>query len=162
MGRTRLVACALCVALPTSASAADDEWILALEPAWGLYDAQETHHGVGGQLSGWLGVTDAVWAFASVGGLYLPGAEDPVLEAGGGVVLALDVYRTIPFIEVAAGLNVLGDRYAPLLRLGVGADYLVTPSVSLGAVVRYRPLFGTLEREGLVSVGVRLGWRGEY
>lgn len=144
-----------------AAHAGVDEWLLTAEPGWALLSGDEARHGAGGTVSFALGVSPATWLFAAGGAYVVPG-DDPttIVEVVGGLVVALDVLRTVPFLEAAGGLDLLDGTPAPLLRVGVGADYLVSPSFSVGGVVRYRPLFG-VESERLLTLDLRLSWRSE-
>lgn len=169
--RTRVMARALpssIVALlalsPSSAAADEGEWVVSAEPQLGFFTGSardaSTELGAGGQASLWLGLSPAAWIFASAGGEASLGEGPSILEAIGGAVVALDVLRVIPFLELGAGADIVGGEVAPLLRLGVGADYLFSPSFSMGVVGRYRPLFGR-EGEDWVTVSLRLSFRGE-
>jgi hypothetical protein len=147
--------------LPGTAIAAEEEWLIAAEPGWSWESGVDAHR-LGGGLTAALGLSPAAWAF--VGGA----ARAPISPAVGvgweavaGVQLALDVLRTIPFLEVGGGVAGVGDRLGPLLRVGIGADHLITPSLGLGAVVRVRALAGVDEARGL-SLALRLTWRDEW
>ena len=162
---TAALGCAVALAsfAPGRAWADDDEWILGVEPGWSLVTApgRDARHGGGADLSLWFGVTETTWLFAS-GGAHVFGGDESLLlgEALGGLVAALDVLRTIPFVEAAGGVVLGRDQVEPVLRLGVGADYLLTSSLALGVVVRYRPLAG-LDADRRVSASLRLSWRAE-
>ena len=151
--------------LPGFAHADEGEWVLGIEPQLGLFSAAgddaELQLGAGGQLSFWIGLSDAAWLFVA-GGVEVGLDGGPTVGEGiAGAVAALDVLRTIPFIELGAGADLIGGELAPLLRLGVGADYLITPDLSFGAVARYRPLFGR-EGESWLTFSLRLGFRGDF
>jgi len=143
-----------------SARAEEDELLFHLEPAWALArTGEDTRHGAGGELSASLGLSSSGWVHFSAGGFHF--FDGPtVFEALSGVVAALDVLRTIPFIEVLGGLEVVDGAVSPLVRLGVGADYLITPEISMGAALRFRPLTGS-ELHRPISAGLRLSWRLE-
>lgn len=148
-------------ALPGTAIAAEEEWLIAAEPGWSWESGVDAHR-LGGGLTASLGLSPAAWAF--VGGA----ARAPISPAAGlgweavaGVQLALDVLRTIPFLEVGGGVAGVDDRVGPLLRVGLGADHLLTPNLGVGAVVRVRALAGVDEARGL-SLALRLSWRDEW
>ena len=156
---------AACLGQPWAAAADDDEWVIAAEPDYALHTAPGTDasHGTGGNLSAWFGVSEAAWLTVSAGAwTYLGEVAPPtVFEAVGGLVVALDVLRVIPFLEAAAGANIIDGVPTPVLRVGVGADYLVSEALSIGGVVRYRPLFDT-GGDQMVTIGLRVGLRGEW
>jgi hypothetical protein len=155
-------------AAPLAARAAADELIVAVEPGYDrLSRATTSQSGVGGTLSAWLGLTDDLWLAASGGGFQTldEAPEHPKLfryEAFGGLVAALDVFRVVPYLEGMAGVVGARGSVHPTIRLGLGADYLVTPELSLGAVLRYRPLPEDDLAQAAVTAQVRLGWRLEW
>jgi hypothetical protein len=165
--RAALIAVFAAITLPCisrPALAGEDEVVLAIEPAYGLLAGDQTEHAVGGSASAWFGLTETVWIAASAGELTsfpAGGGTRLVYEAGGGLVAALDVLRTIPFAE--ASIAVVGTRgtLVPTLRAGIGADYLLSKHVSIGGVVRYRPLSSQFASDGILSVSFRLGFRFE-
>jgi hypothetical protein len=154
-----------------AAEAAEDELVLGVEPAYAyLSGPPEGLHGGGGDVTLSYGLTDSIWLSASAGASrQAKHGMRPALtlfEAFGGVTVALDVLRTIPFVEALIGV-VLGDpsgdaasALSPTIRIGVGADYLLTRSVSLGGVVRWRPVTDALGGSE-VSAHLRLGLRFE-
>lgn len=158
--RSPLLICAFLVGVPGLARGAEGEAVVAVEPGWAIQSAPErTDHSFGAGASVWLGLTDSVWAAASVG-FTGPGGDFRSVEACGGLVLALDVLRIIPFLEAQAGLLASGEEATALVRLGFGADYFLTERLSLGAVARYRPLPTELG-DGLLTVEGRLAFRLE-
>jgi hypothetical protein len=164
----RSVAALSILLLSPAAFGAEDELLLGIEPTYGLLAGATDRHGAGGHLSLSLGLTDAIWLTLAGGGTRQLSRGDleglTMLEAFGGLTVALDVLRTIPFIEGLIGVvgaKVAGStKISPTVRLGVGFDFLLTPSVSLGAVFRYRPVsddFG----DAYYTAAVRLVWRIE-
>ncbi len=143
----------------------EHEWLLVAEPTFGVYHGpvageQVTAPGGGGALAAWLGVTSAAWLFASAGA-YVHSDDAPVVgEALGGLALALDVLRAIPFAEVGIGGTLVEGEPVPVLRVGLGLDYLVTSSFVVGAAARYRPAFGRGD-EDWWTLSLRFGWRDE-
>jgi hypothetical protein len=158
--RSPLLICPLLFAIPSLAWGAEGEAVVAVEPGWAIQSAPErTEHTFAAGASLWLGLTDSVWAAASLG-FTGPGGDFRSVEACGGLVLALDVLRVIPFLEAQAGLLASGEQTTALVRLGFGADYFLTERLSVGAVARYRPLPSELG-DGLVTVEARLAFRLE-
>ncbi|MFO0725051.1 MAG: hypothetical protein U1E65_14825 [Myxococcota bacterium] len=151
-------ACLWAIAMPAHAD--EGEWVLALEPDFGAFsDVDGTRIGFGGQASLWLGLTTATWLFVDGGAHRALDGGPTIGETVGGVVVALDVLRTIPFAELGLGADVLPGRVEPVLRLGIGADFLVTPRFSVGVVGRYRPVFGA-GGESWYTLSLRIGLRG--
>jgi len=158
--RSPLLICPLLFAIPSLAWGAEGEAVVAVEPGWAIQSAPErTEHTFAAGASLWLGLTDSVWAAASLG-FTGPGGDFRSVEACGGLVLALDVLRVIPFLEAQAGLLASGEQTTALVRLGFGADYFLTERLSVGAVARYRPL-PSGRGDGLVTVEARLAFRLE-
>lgn len=142
----------------TRAEADEGEWLLALEAGGALYSGGAVPS-VGGdaalQLS--LGLTDMVWLGVAGGGTLL--YEGPARGfALAQVSLLFDVFRTVPFVDLGFGAETYDGESSLLFRLGVGADYLVSPSAGLGVVLRYQPAL-TTSVEHLFLLGLRLSWR---
>lgn len=146
------------------AAAGEDELVLALEPAYAVLTRDGSTHGGGAEASVWIGLTEALWLTASGGILGFDRGQDlPDLlyEGAGGIVAALDVLRTIPFVEAAVAALASEDAIVPSVRVGLGADYLVSPALSIGAVIRYRPLADELRSDSLFTLHLRVSWRLE-
>ncbi len=158
-----LVAAAL-TAHGGAALAGEDEWVVALEPEGTLLTPHggSPTFGAGGQLTAWFGVTEAFWLGAAGGAWVYPddAAPDLVAELVATAVVALDMLRTIPFLEGGLGADLIDGSLSPVLRVGIGADYLVSEDFSVGGVVRYRPVFGSGEH--VVTLGLRFALRGEW
>ncbi len=145
--------------------ALEDEVIFGLEPQYALFTVPEgSRHGGAGDVSAWFGINDFIWLAASGGISFYPSAleldRSIQWQAHGGVVASLDVLRTIPFVEAMIGIVGEGSQLDPSLRVGVGADYLINPSWSIGGLVRFRPLTGALGRN-ILNVGLRVTYRIE-
>lgn len=168
----RAVAVALLVlslAPAAPARAAEDELLVAFEGGYAFLSGEpEDLHGAGGQLTLSYGVTESIWLTGSLGGAreidrkMRPGLG--LYDAFGGLTVALDVFRTIPFLEALVGV-VVADRpdeteVAPTVRLGVGADYILFPGLSLGAVARWSPVREEIG-ESHVTASLRVVWRIE-
>lgn len=165
---TALLTLGLALGAGRAARAASDELIVAAEPGYlRLSSTEASQNAVGGTASVWLGLTDALWLAASGGGFQVLDETERrgtffAWEAFGGLVAALDVFRVVPYLEAMGGVVGGPEGVHPTLRLGLGADYLLTPSLSLGAVARYRPLpEDDIAASGL-SAQLRLAWRLEW
>lgn len=160
----------LSITLPSIASsiawAGEDELILAIEPGYGLLLAPQgapdsVAHGGAGSIAAWLGVTDTIFLAAS-GGAATGFSDGPTIgEALGGVVLALDVLRVVPYGEALIGAIITPDSVGASYRLGLGADYLLSKTFSLGLVARYRGLADNLGGDGLFTAQLRFALRLE-
>lgn len=158
-------ALAALAALPSAAWADAGEWLLLAEPTLDVYrgpvDGQDTAAvGGGGSAAAWLGLSTAAWLFVSAGATVHSQGAPAIGEALGGFALALDVLRAIPFVEVGLGATLARGEPLPVLRLGLGLDYLVSPSLFVGLAARYRPVFGA-GSEDLWTIALRIGARGE-
>ena len=147
---------------PDWAVAGEDELILAVEPGYSALDsAGGVDHGLGLAASAWLGTEGPLWLAASTGLTGQFGVDDPLaLEAMVGLVYAFDVFVAIPFLEAQGGF-VYGPAFRPTARFGLGLDYLVTRTVSIGAVGRIRPLGDPLGN-ALITAHLRIAVRLEY
>lgn len=147
---------------PSIAWAGEDELILAIEPGYALLSVPEaTEHGGFGSIAAWLGVTDTIF-LAATGGVAAGFSDGPTIgEALGGVVLALDVLRVVPYGEAMIGAIITPDSLGASYRLGLGADYLLSKTFSLGLVARYRGLSDNLGGDGLFTAQLRLALRIE-
>lgn len=144
--------------------AAEDEIIAAAEAGYtGLDGVESFEHGFGAGISAWVGTDSAFWLAGAAAIQVRPGAEkDPVnFELLGGLVYAFDVFATVPFIEAQGGFLTGTGGLQPTVRLGIGFDHLVTRTVSIGFVARYRPVAEPLGN-ALITAHVRLAVRLEY
>ena len=152
----------LSITLPSTALAAEDELVLGLEPGYALLTTSEgSKHGGTVNLSAWLGITETLALAVTAGGSSGFSERDTIYEALGGVILALDVFRVIPYGEALVGAFLTKDALAPSYRLGVGADYLISPSLAIGLVARYRGLPDALGGDGVFTAQIRLALRIE-
>lgn len=151
------------VLLAPAARAAEGELVLAFEPGYALLSGEATaQHGGSGAGSAWIGLSDELW-LAFGGGAGYVGADDPIGarrygEAFGGIVAALDVFRTIPFLEAQIGMVTSSDVLSPTVRIGLGADYFVSRTLSVGLVARVRPVREDIGGT-LLTASLRLAWR---
>lgn len=158
-------AAALATLAPGPASAGPDELIVAVEPGYGRLSRQVgSQNEVGGTVSAWLGLSESFWLALSGGafqGLSDVEDRDAVLryEAFGGLVATLDVFRVVPYLEAMLGIVGVPDEVEPTVRLGVGADYLLSPEWAVGAVLRYRPLPEEDIASAAITAQLRLGYR---
>lgn len=148
--------------IPSVAFAGEDELVLAIEPAYALLSRPEdSKHGGGADASVWFGVSETIWLAAS-GGAFAGFADTSAIgEACGGIALAFDVFRIIPYGEAMIGALFSNGEIAPSLRFAIGADYLISPSLAVGLVARYRPLPDVIGGDALVTAGLRLALRYE-
>lgn len=148
--------------LASSPARADsDEWQVQAGPSWGILQSGDgVAHAAGADASFWLGLAGASWLFLSAGGNHFFGDDAFTrFEATGGLVFAFDVFRTVPFLELGVGMEMVDGDPAPIVRGGIGADYLVSKNFGLGAVFRYYPL---VERgDHLFSFGLRVVFRDD-
>ncbi len=132
------------------AAAAEEEILLAFEPGYTLLTqrSQGEAQGGGGQASLWYGITDLIW-FGLSAGVHVtrsPGAQGAgpealiLYEAMGGCAAAFDVFRTVPFLEAFYGAVASKRGARPAFRFGLGADYFISPLLSVGGVLRLRPV----------------------
>jgi hypothetical protein len=158
----RRAALFLSVTLPSTAWAAEEELVLGIEPGYALLTTPAgAKHGGVADLSAWLGITETIALAISAGTAAGFSEQDAIIEALGGIVLALDVFRVIPYGEAMIGAYLANDTLAPSYRLGVGADYLISPSFAVGVVARYRGLPDMLGGDGLFTAQLRLALRIE-
>jgi hypothetical protein len=165
----RVLGSALLLLFAQDAWGADEELVLAFEPAYALTNGAADQHGAGGHLTLAYGITDSFWLTASGGATHHFARGDiesrTLFEGFGGLTAALDVLRIIPFLEVLIGVaagpkNEGGTKIDPTVRLGAGFDVLLSPSFSLGAVFRYRPVSDDLG-DAYLTADLRLAWRIE-
>ncbi len=132
--------------------------MLALEAQAALYSGGAVPSvGGGGELQLRTGLTDMIWV--GLGGGLTALHEGPFRAfALGELALLFDVFRTVPFVELGAGAETYDGHSSVLLRVGAGADYLVSSSIGLGLSLRYQPALGD-EVEHLFTLGLRLVWR---
>lgn len=156
------LAAALALVAPSRAAlAGEDELIVAVEPGYATL-VGPVRHGAGVDGSAWVGTASPFWLAGSLGVSGHFGEGDPVIgRALVGLVYALDVFAAIPFLEAQGGLIWGEEDLQPTARLGLGLDYLVTRTVSVGLVGRVTPI-GEPLGDGLFSGHIRVAVRLEY
>ncbi len=157
---------ALSALAASSAAAGEDELIAAVEPAFAVIDggngADGLAYGLGAGVSAWVGTDGPLWLAGAVGLTGHFGLDDPVtFEALGGLVYAFDVFTVIPYVEGLAGFITGNGGVQPTARFGLGLDYLVSRTVSVGVVGRVRPLSEPLGN-ALITTHLRIAVRLEY
>jgi hypothetical protein len=151
---------------PGTALALDEgQWQLGITAELAMGVDHKVYLGGGGRLEGRYGISDALSAWTALGLVQLPmqSYSARVGSVGGGLTLAYDVLRIIPFVSLGlAAVDAHRSRSALLLggELDAGAEYLLDPrwSVGLLGIVQYCPLEISGERRGLTtaSLGLRL------
>ena len=152
----------LVVGLGAPADAAEDELIMAVEPSYALLDRDDQlGHGAGLAFAAWIGTESPFWLAVSAGFTGHVETDDPLTgELLLGITYALDVFATIPFLEAQGGLITGRGGAQPTARFGLGVDHLITRTVSLGVVARYRPTAEPLGN-ALITAHIRLAVRLE-
>lgn len=166
-----LAALILIAGYAPEARAGEEELVLAPSLAYSVIRADGTSaHGGALYLDVDYGLTDS-WALRGMGhygGHYLPGDTGGLLSVGGlgfGVLYTFDVLKVVPFASLTAGAVALGGagqglRWDAQVSLGVGLDYLVSRSFSVGFEVRYQLLIPDVTRYPFfLGVSIRLAWR---
>lgn len=150
------------------ALAAEGEAVLSASAGHGLLFEGDRPlvHVPGAEATAWIGLTDSVWLAASSGAAWRIGRQDgerfarAMGTAEAGIVVALDVFRTLPFLELMGGAS-LARSVEPTFRVGLGVDYFVSRTLSVGAVLRFRPLWDDVGRTSLFTASLRLATRIE-
>ncbi len=157
-----VLAAASVIGATAPVSAAPGEAVAAASAGYALQlgDDVASRHGfaLGGDF--WLGLDDFAWLAASANGGWASGSssQNGFIDVGLGAVLALDVFRWVPWLEFLAVAAGPVDGVRPTGRVGFGIDYLVTESWGLGGVVRATPLFDG-EQTVLLSFQLRVSHR---
>jgi hypothetical protein len=141
-------------AWPAEARAAGaDEWQLLARAGYATVNAGGRRPGGGLMgLEGQYGLDDAFAARLSLESSWHPVSNEGAPRSEGlvrassltgGITYALDVMRLVPVFELGVGLLDVGGEGVPRRRdlgiaLGIGADYLLSPTWSLGIGVRYQ------------------------
>jgi hypothetical protein len=152
------------LSIAREARADKDELTVAIEPGYAtVTDPSGARlHGGGGTATLLYGLDNVAWLTASAGAFGFAPSGKVLIEGFGGVTAAFDVLRVVPFAELALGVTARsGGTVEPALRLGLGADYLLSPRFSLGLVARWHPLFGGSAVESLWTAGFRIGIHAE-
>lgn len=166
-----LVTLTLLVAYTPAARAGEEELVVAPSLALSLINAQERVRPGGGlYLDVDYGLSDS-WSLRGTGRYaahYVMRNSAGVLSVGGlgfGVQYTFDVLKAVPFASLTAGASALGGANEGLrwnfdLALGIGADYLVSRSFSVGFEVRYHLLLPDIKRYPFcMGILIRLAWR---
>ena len=144
----------------SKALAGEDEMTLYLQPSAGLWLAEAVDARWGGRLGANIGLSPSLSLAIEAGGNTGSLAPAANFDLQGGLVMALDLFRTVPFLEVLTGVEYGVGRFTPLLTFGLGAEYLITPSWSIGLLGRIPLLQGAPSTPALrPQLGLRLGWR---
>jgi len=87
-------------------------------------------------------------------------AYDPVFGLNFGFRIAADILRVIPFAETLIRFE-YSDGFIPGLKLGLGAEYLLTSSLRLGLIGRLGVVSSAKEDIGRIGLSVRIAWHYE-
>ncbi len=111
------------------------------------------------------------WAIrfgSSYSAFFDPGADDlrplSVVWTGLDAVWTLDILQVVPFVFAGTGVVALGGPDATWrarlgLRAGVGVDYLLSRSLSVGAEAAYGLIVpDTIQVPAIVTLSLRLTW----
>ncbi|MBK8013637.1 MAG: hypothetical protein IPK13_20075 [Deltaproteobacteria bacterium] len=150
------------------ARAADGEWVLGASAGHSVLIRGDSRlvHAPTAETAAWLGLTDALWLAASSSAAWRLGSlgDDRAARTMGtleaGIVVALDVFRTMPFLELMGGAS-LGTSVEPTFRVGLGAEYFVSRTISLGGVLRFRPIWEDNGRASMLTGSIRVSTRFE-
>lgn len=166
-----LAALTLLIAHAPDARAGEEELVVAPSLAYSVIRVDDKNrHGGAVYLDVDYGLTDS-WSLRGTGLYaphYVPGDDGGLLSVGGlgfGALYTFDVLKVVPFASLTAGAVALGGagqglRWNAALSVGVGLDYLVSRSFSVGFEVRYQLLVPDLKRYPFfLGVGIRLAWR---
>ncbi len=157
------------------ARAGEEELVVAPSLAYSVIRAGDSNrHGGAAYLDVDYGLTDS-WALRGTGhwaGHYVGGGNggdnEGLLSVGGlgfGVLYTFDVLKVVPFASLTAGAVALGGagqglRWDAVIAVGLGLDYLVSRSFSVGFEMRYQLLVPDVTRYPLfLTIGIRLAWR---
>ncbi len=168
VGAALLAACLLFHVTPARAGA--QEWRLSTKPGAAMARAwSATRWGPNLELQAEYGINDD-WTIrfgASYSAFFKPGAgPEPLSLAWTGLDAAwtLDILQVVPFLFAGAAVVAVGGpdtswRARLGLRVGLGVDYLLSRSWSLGAEATYGLIVpDTGQVPALVTLSLRLTW----
>jgi len=159
------------VAHAPDARAGEEELVLAPSLGYSVIRVGDGYgHGGVVYLDADYGLSDS-WALRGTGHYcahYVSGDPGGLLSVGGlgfGVLYTFDVLKVVPYASLTAGAVALGGadqglRWNAEISVGVGLDYLVSRSFSVGFEVRYQLLIPDVTRYPFfLGVALRLAWR---
>jgi hypothetical protein len=167
---------ALFALAPARAAASDSELLLTLAPLYSSIRWDSRQPSGGGLMAEVAyGLNEAIWlrgtAFYTAhaaDGDPAKGLTSGVLNVAGaflGLTYAFDVLRIIPFVDGGlGGLYSVGagqkDKMDFGVEVGIGADYLVRRTFSVGVVVRYYAFVTNIRNIPVyLYAGPRISWR---
>jgi hypothetical protein len=146
----------------------DTELNLDLETGWARFldDEDRVHHGIFGGL-------DAAYVFApfwAVRGGYTyadhhaKGENFQVHQISAGARYRLDVFEYVPWIEISPAVFFSSGGSGPSafdagVEAGLGIDWLLGETWSVGMAARYFRLFGEEQFPAYLLAGLRIGYR---
>ncbi|MFO0618243.1 MAG: hypothetical protein U0414_36960 [Polyangiaceae bacterium] len=166
-----LLAAAIMVAAPGSASATERQWFFGGSVGYAYID-ETTKWWDGGFVMGETryGITDAIDFAADLNlGLY-PAADQLVPSADVGLAYVLDVSRFVPHVGATIGLSDVitygcpegfrpcGHELYPVVGIPAGFDVRVTKHLSLGAHFRYGFMLFAGNATSQINVGASLAF----
>lgn len=159
------------VAYAPEARAGEEELVVAPSLGYSVIKAGDKYgHGGALYLDVDYGLTDS-WALRGTGHYsphFVPGDKGGLLSVGGlgfGLLYTFDVLKIVPYASLTAGAVALGGadqglRWNAEISVGLGMDYLVSRSFSVGFEVRYQLLVPDITRYPFfLGVAIRLAWR---
>ena len=148
-------------ATPGRALADEDEYSLYAQPSAGHWGANASDTRMGLALGAQLGLSPAANAVLEFGSSMNSDGSQASTGLQFGLSYGLDTFRVIPFIQILAGLEYQMASFTPSLSIGLGADYLINPSLSVGLNFRATPIDG-LDISGIRhQLGLRISWHRE-
>ncbi|HEY3358374.1 MAG TPA: hypothetical protein VGQ83_34315 [Polyangia bacterium] len=167
---------------PGRAAAAEGELVLSLTPVYSIIKwDQRQPSGGGGVFDATYGLTEALSLRGTIFYTAQAADADPakglpsgIMSVGGsliGLSFAFDVLRVIPYIDIGIGALLTtgagqkdssgrGTFMDFGVEVGIGADYLVSRTFSLGLVARYYAFLTNLSNIPVyLWAGPRIAWR---
>lgn len=164
--RPALIAMLLCA---SPALALDEPKLhLALDGGYACFADTQRHHGIGGAAE--LGYAfDGFWVVRAGYGLgqhVSKGDAFFVHQLNLGVRYQLDVFEYVPWIELSPGVYLADGDGGPAagggVRAGLGFDWLIDPSWSLGFNTHLHQLAMEGRFPAYFTAGARLGYRWSF
>ncbi len=150
------------------ALAIDSEVGIALEAGYARFldDADRVHHGIAGGLEGTY-VFAPFWAVRggySYADHHAKGENFQIHQISAGARYRLDVFEYVPWLEISPAVFFSSGGSGPSavdagVEAGLGIDWLLGATWSVGMGARYFRLFGEEKFPAYLLAGLRLGYR---